>query len=101
MSICCSEVFNEFKQLVEIIIEKISEIRSKKYEIKKDFTKIRVSAQNIKEMPVGDLTKISWAVRSFKLICENENSLIVFNDLKECFYEQSINDDFEIIESEK
>ena len=101
MSICCGDVFNEFKQLVEIIIEKISEIRGKKYEIKKDFTKIRVSAPDVKEMPVGNLMKISCAVVSFKLICENENGLIVFNDLKECFYEASINDDFEIIESEK
>ena len=52
-------------------------------------------------MPVVNLMKISWAVVSFKLICENKNGLIVVNDLKECFYETSINDDFEIIESEK
>ena len=101
MSICCDDGFNEFKQLVEIIIETISEIRGKKYEIKKDFTKIRVSARDVKEMPVGNLMKNSWAVVPFKLICENENCLIVFNDLKECFYEASINNDFEIIESEK
>ena len=101
LSICCGDVFNEFKQLVEIIIEKISEVRGKKYEIKSDFTKIGVGALDIEEMPVGNLMKISWAVVSFKLICENKNGLIVFNDLKECFYETSINDDFEIIESEK
>ena len=101
MSICCGDVFNEFKELVEIIIEKISEIRGKKYEIKSDYLKIRVGAPDVKEMPVGNLKKISWAVVSFKLICENKNGLIVVNDLKECFYETSINDDFEIIESEK
>ena len=101
MSICCGDVFNKFKELVEIIIEKISEIRNKKYEIKSDYTKIRVGAPVVEEMPVGVLMKISWAVVSFKLTCENKNGLIVFNDLKECFYETSKNDDFEIIESEK
>ena len=101
LSICCGDVFNEFKKLVEIITEKISEIRSKKYEIKSDYTKIRVGAPDVEEMPVGDLMKISWAVVLFKLICENKDGLIVVNDLKECFYETSINDDFEIIESEK
>ena len=101
LSVCCGDVFNEFKELVKIIIEKISEIRNKKYEIKSDFTKIRVGAPDVEKMPVGVLMKISWAVVSFKLICENKNGLIVFNDLKECFYETSINDDFEIIESEK
>ena len=101
LSICCGDVFNQFKELVVIIIEKVSEIRGKKYEIKKDFTKIRVGAPDVKEMPVGNLIKISWAVVSFKLICENKNGLLVFNDVKECFYKTSINDDFEIIESEK
>ena len=101
LSVCCGDVFNEFKELVEIIIEKISEIRGKKYEIKSDYLKIRVGAPDVKEMPVGNLMKISWAVVSFKLICENKNGLIVVNDLKECFYETSINDDFKIIESEK
>ena len=62
LSICCGEVFNEFKELVEIIIEKISEIRGKKYEIKSDNLKIRVGAPDVKEMPVGNLMKISWAV---------------------------------------
>ena len=100
-SVCCGYVFNDLKELVEIIIEKISKIRGKKYEIKSDYTKIRVGAPGIEKMPVGNLMKISWAVVSFKLICENKNGLIAFNDLKECFYEASINDDFEIIESEK
>ena len=95
LSICCGDVFNEFKQLFEIIIEKISEIRNKKYEIKSDYTKIRVGVSDVKEMFVGVLMKISWAVVSFKLICENKNGLIVLNDLEECFYEASINDDFE------
>ena len=95
LSICCGDVFNEFKQLFEIIIEKISEIRNKKYEIKSDYTKIRVGVPDVKEMSVGVLMKISWAVVSFKLICENKNGLIVLNDLEECFYEASINDDFE------
>ena len=62
---------------------------------------IRVGAPDVEEMPVGVLMKISWAVVSFKLICENKNGLIVVNDLKECFYEGSINDDFEIIKNEK
>ena len=101
LSICCGDVFNEFKELVEIIIEKISEISGKKYEIKSNYLKIRVGAPDVEEMPVGILMKISWAVVSFKLICENKSGLIVFNDLKECFYETSINDDFEIIESGK
>ena len=101
LSVCCGDVFNEFKELVEILIEKISEIRGKKYEIKSNFTKIRVGTEGVEEMPVGNLMKISCVVVSFKLICENKNGLIVFNDLKECFYETIINNDFEIIESEK
>ena len=101
MSICCGDVFNKFKELVEIIIEKIREIRNKKYEIKSDYLKIRVGAPDVEEMPVNVLMKISWAVVSFRLIVENENGLIVLNDLEECYYEASINDDFEIIESEK
>ena len=36
-----SDVFNEFKKLVEIVIEKINEIRGKEYEIKSDYLKIR------------------------------------------------------------
>ena len=100
LSVCSGDVFDEFKKLVEIIIEKISEIRGKKYEIKSDYTKIRVGGGVI-EMPVDVLMKISWAVISFNLTVESENGLLVLNDLKECFYEPSINDDFEIIESEK
>ena len=42
LSVCSGNVFNEFKELVEIIIEKISEIWSKEYEIKSDYLKIRV-----------------------------------------------------------
>ena len=100
---CCGAVFNEFKKFVEIIIEKIGEIRDKKYEIKSDYLKIRVgeSDKSATDLSVDDLIKISWAVVSFRLIVEGKKGLLVLNDLKECFYEASINDDFEIIESEK
>ena len=110
MSVCSGDVFDEFKKFVEIIIEKISEIRGKKYEIKSDYLKIRVgeSDKSATDLPVDALMKISWAVVSFKLIIEGKKGLLVLNDLKECFYEKlnksyetSINDDFEIIESEK
>ena len=113
LSVCCGDVFDEFKKVVEIIIEKISEIRGKEYEIKSDYLKIRAgeseeSEESVAKLPVDVLMKISWAVVSFNLIVESENGLFVLNDLKECFYENlnescetSINDDFEIIESEK
>ena len=59
-------------------------------------------------MPIDVFMKISWAIISFDLIVESENGLFLFNDLKECFYENlsesnkaSVNDDFEIIESKK
>ena len=59
-------------------------------------------------MPIDVFMKISWAVISVDLTVESEKGLYVLNDLKECFYENlsesnkaSINDDFEIIESEK
>ena len=84
LSVCCGNVFDEFKKLVEIIIEKVSEIRGKKYEIKSGYSKIRVG-HGVTEMPVDVLMKISWAVISFNLIVESENGLIVLNDLKEYF----------------
>ena len=86
-----------------MIIEKISEIRGKKYEIKSDYLKIRVGEcdKSATDLPVDNLIKISWAVVSFNLIIEGKKGLFVLNNLKECFYEASINDDFEIIESEK
>ena len=86
-----------------MIIEKISEIRGKKYEIKSDYLKIRVGEcdKSATDLPVDNLIKISWAVVSFNLIIEGKKGLFVLNNLKECFYETSINDDFEIIESEK
>ena len=55
-------------------------------------------------MLVNKLVKINWAAVEYSLISENENSLFVLSDLKECFWEvseTSIKDDFEIIESEK
>ena len=107
LSICCGNVVDEFKKVVEIIIEKISEIRSKEYEITSDYLKIRVG-QGVTEMPVDVLMKIKWVVISFNLIVESENGLFVLNNLKECFYENlnesnkaNINDDFKIIKSEK
>ena len=51
LSVCCGNVFDEFKKLVEIIIEKISDIRGKVYEIKSDYSEIRVG-QGFTEMPV-------------------------------------------------
>ena len=103
LNVCSGAVFNEFKKFVEIIIEKISEIRGKKYEIKRDYLKIRVgeSDKSAIDLPIDVLMKISWAVVSFRLIIESEKGLFVLSNLKECFYETSINDDFEIIESEK
>ena len=87
LSVCSDNVFNEFKKLVEIIVEKISEIRGKEYEIKSDYLKVTVGQCATEEMPVDVLMKISWAVISFDLIVESENGLFLFNDLKECFYE--------------
>ena len=64
-------------------------------------------------MLFNKLLKINWAVVQYKLISENENSLFLFSDLKECFWEvnavkgankmseTNINDDFEIIENKK
>ena len=103
LNICCGAVFNEFKKFVEIIIEKISEIRGKQYEIKSDYLKIRVGEcdESATDLPVDDLIEISWAVVSFRLIIESEKGLFVLNNLKECFYETIINDDFEIIETKK
>ena len=103
LNVRCGAVFNEFKKVVEIIIEKISEIRGKKYEINSDYLKIRVGEcdKSATDLPVDDLIKISWAVVSFRLIIESEKGLFVLNNLKECFHELSINDDFEIIESKK
>ena len=103
LNVYCGAVFTEFKKFIEIIIEKISEIRGKKYEIESDYLKIRVGEcdESATDLPVDDLLKISWAVVSFRLIIESEKGLFVLNNLKECFHETSINDDFEIIESEK
>ena len=103
LSVCSGNVFNEFKKLVEIIIKKISEVRSKEYEIKSDYLKIKVG-QGFEDMLVNKLVKINWAAVEYSLISENENSLFVLSDLKECSWEvseTSIKDDFEIIESEK
>ena len=108
LSVCYGNVFDEFKKLVKIVIEKIGEIRGKEYEIRSDYLKIRVG-QGVTEMPVDVLMKISWAIISFDLIVESENGLFLFNDLKEmkiyenlnAMNEASINDDFEIIESKK
>ena len=103
LNVCCGAVFNEFKKFVEIIIEKISEIRGKKYEIKRDYLKTRVGEcdKSATDLPVDDLIKISWAVASFNLIIAGKKGLFLLNNLKECFYETSINNDFEIIKSEK
>ena len=112
LSVCSGNVFNEFKKSVEIIIEKISEIRGKEYEIKGDYLKIKVG-QGVEDMPVNKLLKINWAVVEYSLISENKNSLFVFSYLNECFWEvnaanganemseTSIKDDLKIIESEK
>ena len=88
---------------VEIIIEKISEIRGKQYEIKRDYLKIRVGEcdKSATDLPIDDLMEISWAVVSFRLIIEGDKGLFVLNNLKECFHETSINNDFEIIKSKK
>ena len=103
LNTCCGAVFNEFKKLVEIIIEKISEIRGKKYEIKSDYLKIRVSEcdKSATDLPVDNLIRISWAVVSFRLIIESEKGLFLLNNLKECFHETSINNGFEIIKGKK
>ena len=84
LSVCSGNVFIDFKKLVEIIIERISKIRGKEYEIRSDYLKIRVG-RCATEMPVDVFMKISWAVISFVLIVESENGLFLFNDLKECF----------------
>ena len=42
LSVCSGDVLDEFKKFVEIIIEKISEIRGKKYEIKSDCLKLEL-----------------------------------------------------------
>ena len=61
LNICCGDVFNELKKFVEIVIEKISEIKGKKYEIKSDYLKIRVGGydKSATDLPVDDLMKIS------------------------------------------
>ena len=52
-------------------------------------------------MPANVVLKISWAVVAYNLICKGENGLFVFNDLKECFWERNLKDEFEIIENKK
>ena len=74
LSVCSGDVFDEFKKVVEIIIEKINEIRGKKYEIKSNYLKIRVGQGAVEDMLVNTLLKINWAVVQYKLISENENS---------------------------
>ena len=96
LNICCGDVFNKFKEFVEVIIEKIISIRGKQYEIKSDYLKIRVSAcdKSATELPVDDLIKISWAVVSFRFIIESEKGLFILAYLKECYWEmQRIKDE--------
>ena len=56
-------------------------------------------------MPVDAMLKISYAVVFVHLIREGKRGLLVEGHLMECFYENlskaNINNDFEIIESEK
>ena len=42
LSICCGDAFNDFKQLIEIIIEKISEIRVRSMKLKKILQKLEL-----------------------------------------------------------
>ena len=92
---------NCFKRLIEVAI---NEFRGKKYNVKEDYFRFRVG-QCIKEMPVDEVLKISWAVVAFDLTCEGKNGLLVLSDLKECFWENlngvDINGEFEIIENKK
>ena len=94
-------VLSDHKKLVEVVIERINELRSSEYRIKKDYCRIR-SGQCIKKMPVGVALKISWAVVSFELAREGKNGLLVYGNLKESFYESLgegvINDDLKSLE---
>ena len=56
-------------------------------------------------MPVDVMLKISYAVVSFNVIIEGNGVLLIEGHLMECFYEnlgeETINDEFEMIESKK
>ena len=58
INICCNNVLNEFKDLIQIIVKKISEIRGTEYNFNDDWLKIRAVQCN-KEMPVNTLMKIN------------------------------------------
>ena len=89
INICCNNVLNEFKDLIQIIVKKISEIRGTEYDFNDHWLKIRVVQCN-KEMPVNTLMKINWAIIGLKLIIESEKGLFVLPYLQECFWELNI-----------
>ena len=89
INICCNNVLNEFKDLIQIIVKKICEIRGTEYDFNDHWLKIRVVQCN-KEMPVNTLMKINWAIIGLKLIIESEKGLFVLLYLQECFWELNI-----------
>ena len=96
INICCKDVLNKFKELIQIIVKKISEIRNVDYKFNDDWLKIRVG-QSSEEMPVDTLIKINWAIISLKLIIESEKGLFVLPYLQECFWEVNIKNESQIV----
>ena len=97
-----SSTLSDYKKLIVAVLKEINKLNGTKYEFVEDYYQIKLgdSAEN---MRVGDLLKISFAVVSFNVIVEKDGVLMSY--LKECFYEnlskEIINNEFEIIESEK
>ena len=97
-------VLSDHKKLIEEVLRQINKLNGTKYSFNKDYCKIK-SNDCVKKMPEDAMLKISYAVVSFRYVCEGKRRLLVEGHLMDCFYENlsevSINDGFEIIESEK
>ena len=90
-------ILSDHKRLIAAVLEQINKLNRTKYSFNKDYCKIKLG-NCVEKMSVDVILKISYAVVSFR-------GLLVEGHLMECFYENlseaNINDDFEIIESEK
>ena len=102
-----SSVLSDHKKLIEAVLEQINKLNGTKYSFKKDYCGIKFD-NSVEKIPEGNMLKISYVVVSFRYVLEGKSKLLVEGHLMDCFYEYLseinkaiINDDFEIIESEK
>ena len=98
INIWCNDVLNKFKELIQIIVKKISEIRNNEHNFNDDWLKIRVG-QSDKEMSVDTLIKINWSIIGLKFIIESENGLFVLAYLQACFWEVNIKNEFQSVKN--